>query len=256
MTSLDGFLEGYLGTESMSLTSSSSCSSSSSSSSSSNVRNDEKKEDRKITKDPEATTFINSYGEKAEYFFTNNPWKFSDANKFQKIFRHCICCGENRFPDDKKWKGVISIWGPPAICEKRKCYDALAYISGFVPEKHLSVETLQDKIRAARVSAEDDHEFYESIPSVVTAIRFDRVYNNESEMPKDYIETFKKLEKVPVRMRLSKIDSVYVKYQKEHNVKAGKCLSGTTDPFLKTLAEYRIKCVEVLKSLEKKQAKL
>ena len=50
---------------------------------------------------PQATTFTNTAGEVARYYFKNNPWKFSDANRFQKIFRFCVICGDNRFSDEK-----------------------------------------------------------------------------------------------------------------------------------------------------------
>ncbi len=198
---------------------------------------------------PQATKFTNSEGKVAQYFFKNNPWKLSDCNEFQKIFRFCLICGDNRF-SDKEWSGILDVmWGaPPTICRKSSCWDDLAYLSGFVPEKHYFVKTALDKSRTSQAHTQ---EVFEDIEEVTSLVRFDKVFKDESEMPKEYVETFKKLENFPVEMRTSKIDSIYFSFKEEHNIEVGEYLTDTSDPFLRSLAEYRQKSIAILQDIRK-----
>lgn len=195
---------------------------------------------------PEATIFTNSTGEIAKYYFRNNPWKLSDANNHQKIFRFCIICGDERF-NDEKWNAILSILGPPTICNKQGCYTDLAFVPGFVPKKHYLIQTELDR---NRIKDSKERECFEEVGNVTSMIRFDKVYKSEEEIP-CYSETIKQLEKFPVEIRISEIDSVYFEYQSKHRIEVGHTLADTSDPFLKVLADYRKKSVEILKSLER-----
>lgn len=197
---------------------------------------------------PEATTFTNSTGEVAKYYFKGNPWKLSDANNFQKVYRFCIICGDERFSSEE-WSKVIDLWGPPTICKKVSCWDALAFVPGFVPCKHEMVETDLDQ---SRVKVAKEREFFEDIGKVTPLVRLDKVYSSEEEMPQEYLETFKKFESFPVETRISKIDSIYFDYKKKNNIVVGKYMTDTSDPFLKTLAAYRQQSIKILDSLGSK----
>ena len=187
---------------------------------------------------PQATTFTNTAGEVARYYFKNNPWKFSDANRFQKIFRFCVICGDNRFSDEK-WSGALAMFGrPPTICSKLSCWNALASMPATVPRKQYIVETDLDK---ARAQEPDGKEFFEDIGSVESHIRLDTVFEDESDIPGEYRETFTRLEGIPVETRIFKIDEIYFDFKESHNIEIGETMMDTRDPFLKALAAYRQK---------------
>lgn len=191
---------------------------------------------------PEATTFTNSVGEIAQYYFKNNPWKLSAANDYQKVYRFCIICGDERFSSEE-WSKVIDLWGPPTICKKEACWDALAFVPGFVSRKHYLIETHLDK---SRVKVAHENEFFEDITHVTLSIRFDKVFSSEDEMPQEYLEIFKKLENFPVETRIPEIDSIYFDYREKNNIVVGKYMTETTDPFLKALALYRQESIKIL----------
>lgn len=198
---------------------------------------------------PEGTIFTNATGEIARYFFKNNPWKLSKDNNFQKIYRFCIICGTERFSSEK-WSKVLSMWGcPPTICDKMTCYGGLEMIPAFVARRHYIIETDLDR---SRIPVAQKQEFLEDIPPVTSFIRCDKIYRNESGMPRKYLETFKQLESLPVETRISKIDSIYFDYVEKNSVKVGKTLFDTSDPFLRLLAEYRQKSYKILDSLRSK----
>lgn len=198
-------------------------------------------------KAPTATTFINSTEEVAHYFFKNNPWKLSTANDYQKIFRFCIICGEEKFSSEK-WAKVIGTYGPPAICDKPACFQSLAFVPGYVPREFLFIESLLDRSR--RESAKTQ-EYFVNPQQVIKLLRNDKVYANESDMPAEWIEVFKRLEKYPVETRISEIDSHYFAYINRLPNKAARDLAEITDPFLIQLAAYRNRCFEILEAIRK-----
>lgn len=196
---------------------------------------------------PESTKFINSSGEIKNYYFKNNPWKLSKDNREQKIYRYCVICGENRFTDEV-WKKKIEMWGnPPAICKKAACWKDLAYTWNFVPESFFHV-----KYGAVDYEKAMCEESFENVNKVTTHIRFDKVFANESEMPKEYVDTFKKLEEYPVEFRIIEIDALYYDHVEKNKIELDttKMISETADPFLNALGDYRIKCVKIMQELK------
>ena len=101
-----------------------------------------------------------------------------------------------------------------------------------------------------------DDVLYVEIDTTISFIRFDRVFKNETEMPQDYIETFKTLEEFPIETRIMKIDSIYFDYAKKNNIKVGEYWTDTSDPFLKALAEYRKQSISILQKLKSYRLKI
>ncbi|MBA3238341.1 MAG: hypothetical protein H0T62_08370 [Parachlamydiaceae bacterium] len=178
-------------------------------------------------------------------FIKYNPWKLSAANNFQKVYRFCIICGGERY-SSAEWTKVIDSIGPPTICRKNPCWDALEFISGFVPRKHFIIETDLDKSRVKSAKAQ---EFFEEIADVVTTIRNDKVYGNKEQIPTEYYQTFSVLESYPVETRIAKIDAIYFDHMAKNNIVVGNCMTDTSDPFLKELAVYRQQSIKILASL-------
>lgn len=205
---------------------------------------------------PEATVFKNAVGETANYYFRNNPWKLPQDNQWQKVYRFCVICGDERF-SSKEWAGVIQLWGPPAVCDKYSCYEGIAFFAGFVPRKHYLVETEQDKSRvemAGRADMTHRLQFFEEVEDVTTLMRNDKVYDSEQDMPQEYLEVFRRLEKFPVETRVAEIDSLYFGHKEKHNIhlREGERLADAPDPFLRALGAYRQKCISILNSLHQK----
>lgn len=199
---------------------------------------------------PEPTKFVKEESEIATYFFNNNPWK--TRNGAQKLFRCCIGCGDNRFSDEE-WATITDrIWfGTPAFCNKGGCFDKLYNLTSLVPSKHYFIETLKDKWSVKRGKLDGvSREHFEEIKEVVPFSRNEKVFKNESEMPQQYIDTFKELEELPVEMRIEEIDSIYFKYRDKYKVQIGEYLTDTSDPFLQALADYRKKSIIILRKLE------
>jgi hypothetical protein len=198
---------------------------------------------------PVKTKFVNSEGKIKEYFIRNNPWKFSTSNCFQKQFRFCVICGEDRYID-KTWEGIIGsrMGHAPIICRESSCYQDLAYLSAFVADKFYICD-IPPSPRSLEKALENDN--FEEVDEVTTLIQFDKVFKDESEMPKDYIDTFKALEEFPVGMRISKIDSIYFKHQEQYDIKVGQWMGDTSDPFLLALSSYRCKSCAVLKEINR-----
>ncbi len=210
----------------------------------------------RVSQLPEPTRFTSSSGEFATYYFKNNPWKFSEDNNFQKIFRYCIICGDNRFSDDV-WTRPFSVYdvtknAVPTICQKSKCYKDLNVVPAFVPRKHYIVETPEDR-RKANIWPKQQPDSYEDIRMVTSHVQFDKVFKSESDIPPIFFETFSKLEKIPVQHRIMEIDEIYFDYADKNKIEVGRGMSDTTDPFLLALVEYRNKSCEILDSIRKQR---
>ena len=205
---------------------------------------------------PKATVFSNTAGDFAQYYFKNNPWKLSSDNNFQKIYRFCIICGDNRFTD-QQWIALDSMWGkPPTICRKMLCYNALEFLPGFVPRKHYIIETHADQLRVKHARTT---ECFEELNEMTSHIRFDKVYASEEEIPAEFLETFKRLEKIPVETRTAEIDQLYFDFRTEHNIQMpyeGMPPEEEPEPFLRELRVYRQKSIAILQSLEKRRQAL
>ena len=108
---------------------------------------------------PEAIKFTNSKGKVAEFYFKNNPWKISTWNDFQKVYRFCIVCKQERF-SDKEWSRVLNnmLGKCPALCNKYQCWATVEFSPPIVPQKHFIIQTSQDR---SRVNAAKHQEFYE-----------------------------------------------------------------------------------------------
>jgi hypothetical protein len=211
----------------------------------------------KVSKLPEATRFTSSTGEIAKYYFKNNPWKFSEDNNFQKVFRYCIICGNNRF-SDAVWSRQFSTYevtkkAVPTICDNRQCYNDLSVVPAFVPRKHYMVETPEDR-RKAKIWPEQQPDSYEDIRTVTTHLQFDKVFKSESDIPSKFFETFSQLEKIPVQHRIMEIDNIYFDYAGKNEIEVGSAMSDTTDLFLRALDDYRNKSCEILESMRKGRA--
>ncbi|MEC7838590.1 MAG: hypothetical protein VX777_00970 [Chlamydiota bacterium] len=108
---------------------------------------------------PQAVSFTDSTGKVAQYFFRNNPWKVSDSNDFQKFYRFCVLCGDNRFSDNE-WSGVLvtAYDQLPIICNRANCYNNLYKVSDFVPRNHYIVRTPEDKDKVSSGRSQQNFE--------------------------------------------------------------------------------------------------
>ncbi len=73
-------------------------------------------------------------GEKRTFYVINNPFT---SNKYGKLFRFCVVCGEDRFKD-KHWPPaelavVLSTVDSNLVCEEEDCSIAVKEIAEFVP---------------------------------------------------------------------------------------------------------------------------
>lgn len=190
-----------------------------------------------------STTFMDLYDRAGAYYIKGNPWKVSYSNSYQKIFRNCVVCGDERFNSDA-WKDLhrIHLSGDtPTTCRKLECYRAIDHMWGVVDAKYLLVKTERDR---AHVQRFPEQESYEEVGLVtITQRPCDKVYPNENEIPKLYIDTIQPLEQINAGFRITKIDKVYFDYIKKTGIKS--------DPFLQMLREYREKTVAISIRLEK-----
>lgn len=69
----------------------------------------------------------------ASYYLNKNPWKVTLKNEFQKIYRYCLVCGKDRFPDT--WAKVNEFYNKE-LCHNF-CMHKLGNIYDFVPIKFL-----------------------------------------------------------------------------------------------------------------------
>jgi hypothetical protein len=207
---------------------------------------------RSFSTKPDATMFVDTQGKVNEYFFKNNPWKLSDLNKHQKIYRFCVICGDEKFPDKAWARNPLRLSGfeSPVFCEKIQCGDSGADLPAFVTRDFYIVETMRDYLNVHRLIAGEIEECFHEVPEVVSTIRHDKVFSHESDIPKEYSYTFKDLENTPVELRISKIDLLYFEYAKAKSPQIfGRLMSQTSDPYLKALADYREKSIKILEKM-------
>ncbi len=198
----------------------------------------------------QANIFIDFRGISRGYFIGDNPWKLSTYNNFDKVYRFCWVCGINRFADNEWNRNRVDISGPGSGARWITCMDVdcsrelTDSVNALVSERHFRIETDIDRKRIAAFAAdaEGNPEFFEEIAPVTVSVRNDRVYPNESAIPIHYRDMFLRLENYPVHLRIVKIDFIKFEYADEHNLIRGV----TTDPFLKALAQYRARCIEIV----------
>jgi len=74
-------------------------------------------------------------GETRQYYLQNNPWKFVEWNKYQKIFLFCVICGQQRFTQSV-WDHGYSQHNGPAVCLNSDCRKSSLDILDYVPESY------------------------------------------------------------------------------------------------------------------------
>lgn len=111
---------------------------------------------------PKQIQALNSEGDTALYFLKNNPWKLSEVNSFQKVYRFCLICGKDRFGNDR-WNQVIDrMWaGSPLICEKIPCIEAYDRLSESLYCQHCIFRGEGENVAYAR-----QHEQFEAVSDV------------------------------------------------------------------------------------------
>lgn len=199
-------------------------------------------------KDITPTLFTNSKKQSAYYYFHKNPWKRSSGNDFQKVFRYCVSCGENRFTEEQ-WsgeyaskRGVYTI-GSTLVCDKNICYEAVSMLPAFIERKHYIVKTRKDQ---ERIYKGKSCQYFETDIPIFLEVN-DNVYNSDNEIDPKYRTIIKLFETLPIGKRIETIDFAYFDYQRAMNIEVGKLMTDTTDPYLSMLAEYRQKVVALSK---------
>ena len=70
-----------------------------------------------------------------------------------------------------------------------------------------------------------------------------RIYRNDSEIPRKYFDTFKKLEDMPLGQRIMEIDTLYWEHARKNNIQVGHLMTDVDDRDLLELVGYREKCM-------------
>lgn len=194
---------------------------------------------------PQPTVFATDY---RAYYFAENPWKVCGSNDYQKVFRRCVACWNDRFTDEA-WASVHTryVLGTPMMCDKPSCMAEIEHLSGYVPRSYLFVETAEDKdhVRSAR-----DKEAYVATKPVVRVIRHDTIYSDAASIPPAAKDEIAELEKLPIEARIMEMTSRILKFRERHSIPFEQ--TDSLPPYLQELERYRDLCSRKLYSYKEK----